>query len=203
LAIKNLYYVSLVAVIFVSGCAFTKITAVWKSSAYISQPDKILVIAIAKKEVTKRLLEDDFVSRIKERNTGAIASYTIIPEDKQNDDEFIAEKMKEQGANAVLITRFVDLKTAYRCVPGGDFATPYGTWRGYYEYGFGIMCSSGYVSEDDYAVMETNLYSDGKSDLIWTASSKTQILSTDQKFIKAYVKYIIKTMIKQKVLRNR
>ncbi|OGS44522.1 MAG: hypothetical protein A2539_01315 [Elusimicrobia bacterium RIFOXYD2_FULL_34_15] len=200
-SVRSLISICLFATIFITSCAMTKITAVWKSPEYFIKPNKIMVIAIAKNQVSKRLLEDNFAQDIKINGTDAIPSYTIIPDEKQTDDALIATKMKEQGADAVLITRFADRKTAYKCVPGSDFSSNYNMWSGYYQYGIGLMCSSGYVSEDEYAIMETNLYDAGKSNLIWSASSKTEILNSDANFIKAYVKYIVKALVKQKVLK--
>jgi nitrate reductase beta subunit len=109
--------------------------------------------------------------------------------------------MKEQGADAVLITRIANRKTVYTNLLE-VYAPPqsYRTWQNYYEYGYGNITSPNNVEETKYAVMETNMYDAGNDKLIWSASSETEITGTDQKFIRSYVNVMVKSMTKQKLL---
>jgi hypothetical protein len=160
-----------------------------------------MIIGIAKNPANKRTLEDDFAKRLKLQGTDAVSSYAILPDDKDGNKDAIVAKMKEQGADAVLITRIADRKTVYRNLLE-VYAPPqsYSTWQNYYEYGYGNITSPNYVEETKYAVMETNMYDAGNDKLIWSASSETQITGTDQKFIKSYVDVMVKSMTKQKLL---
>jgi hypothetical protein len=180
-------------------CATTYIDSFWRDQAYQARPHKIMIIGIAKSPANKRTLEDDFVKQIKLQGTDAVSSYAILPDDKDSNKDVIATKMKEQGADAVLITRIASRKAVFTNV-NGVYAPPqsYGSWQNYYEYV--NLSSAGYVEETKYAVMETNMYDAGNDKLIWSASSKTEISGTDQQFIKSYVKVMVKNMIKQKLL---
>jgi hypothetical protein len=166
-------------------------------------PHKIMIIAIAKKPANKRTLEEEFVKSITLLGTDAVPSYAILPDNKDSDKDAIAAKMKELGADAVLITRIASRDTVYNYVPD-QYAPPpyYCTWQGYCEFGFNNMSTPGYVDEVKYATMETNLYDAGNDKLVWSASSETEIIGTDQKFIKSYVNAIVKKMVKQKFLRQ-
>jgi len=189
----------------ITGCATTKISSVWRDQTYQIKPHKIMIIGISKIPANKRTLEDEFVKQINIQGTDAVVSYTILPDDKDGNKEVIAAKMKEQGADAVLITRIASRKTVYTNInyKSSVYSPPtyYGTWNDYYEYGYKSLYSSDYVEETKYAVMETNIYDAGNNKLIWSASSATEITGTDQKFIKSYVDVIVKNMVEQKLLK--
>ena len=201
--VQNPLSFGILIAILITGCATTKISSVWKDKLYKVKPGKIMIIGIAKKPANKRSLEDEFVKQIKLRGTDAVASYNIIPDDKDSNKEFIAAKMKELGADAVLITRIASRETVYTNLKTSVYSPPtyYGTWSDYYEYGYKNMYSPSYVEETKYALMETNIYDAGNNKLIWSASSATEIVGTDQGFIKSYVDVIVKNMIKRKLLK--
>jgi hypothetical protein len=161
----------------------------------------MMVIGIAKKPANKRTLEDEFVKRIKAFGVDAVASYTVLPDDKESDKDAIAAKLKEVGADALLITRIASRESVYTNVPD-VYAPPqyYCSWEGYCSFGYSNIYAPGYVDEARYAIMETNLYDASDDKLIWSASSETEIDGTDQKFIRSYAKIILKNMVKQKLL---
>ncbi|MDD5686885.1 MAG: hypothetical protein PHE88_03515 [Elusimicrobia bacterium] len=191
-----------VVAMLITACATTSITSVWKNKSYQLQAHKIMIIGILKSSADRRILEDEFVKQLNVHGTAAIASYSVIPDDKQGDDKLIESKMTELGADAVIITRLVNKKAVYTYAPNCEYYPPvyYSTWRDYYLYGCQDMYSPGYMSETDYAIIETNMYDAGKSNLIWSTSSKTEILGSDKKFILSYIEVIVKTMAKHKLL---
>ncbi|OGS33770.1 MAG: hypothetical protein A2474_04990 [Elusimicrobia bacterium RIFOXYC2_FULL_34_12] len=188
---------------FITGCATTKISSVWKDQSYQVMPHKIMIIGISKKPANKRTLEDEFVKQINIHGTDAVVSYNILPEDKDGNKDFIAAKMKELGADAVLITRIASRESVYTTKAGTAYSPPtyYSTWSDYYEYSRINLNSANYIEETKYAIMETNIYDAGKNNLVWSASSATKISGNDQKFIKSYVSYIVENMVKQKLLK--
>lgn len=186
-----------------TGCATTTLTSDWKDPSYQGQIGKIMVIGVARKPLNKRNVEDEFVRQLKARGTHAVASYTVMPDTKQLDNAVIAEKMKEQGADAVLISRLASKKTVQIHVPGNVYYPPsyYGTWRDYYGYGYQAVYTPGYTAEDEYAVMETNLYDGGNEKLIWSASSETEIQGSNQDQIKSYISVMLNAMADRKLLK--
>jgi hypothetical protein len=58
------------------------------------------------------------------------------------------------------------------------------------------MYTPGYIADDEYAVIETNLYEAKSNKLVWAASSETGINDSDQKnLIQTYVGVMVKNMI--------
>jgi hypothetical protein len=180
-----------------AACASTQLTSVWRDPSYQARPEKIMVVGVARNPINRRLFEDEFVRQLKSRGTDAIASYTVIPDKQQDDQEAIANKVKELGADTVLITRLVSKKIVQVYVPGTAYYPPpyYGRWPDYYGYGYRYMYTPGYIAEDQYAIIETNLY-DAKSDkLIWAASSETGIGDSNQNLIQSYISVMVNNMI--------
>lgn len=183
----------------VTSCATTQVNAIWKDPSYQSRPAKIMVIGVAKNPLNRRLFEDEFIQQLKARGTEAIASYTVLSDRQQDDQAAIAAKVKELGADTVLITRLVGKKTVQVYVPGTVYYPPpyYGTWPDYYGYGYRYIYSPGYIAESEYAVIETNLYETKNDKLVWAASSETVISDSDKSLIKSYIGIMVNTMVEQ------
>jgi len=186
-----------------TACATTKITAAWKDPSYQGHPRKIMVIGVAQKPLNKRVMEDEFVRQLKARGANAVASYTVMPDEKQSDHTVIDAKLKEQGADAVLISRLASKKTVHTYVQGSVTYPPsyYNNWRDYYGYGSQSVYTPGYTAEEEYALMETNLYDAGSDKLIWSAASETEIRGSDQNQIKSYIGVMVNAMADQKLVR--
>jgi hypothetical protein len=194
----------------VTGCATTKsgstkLTSVWVDPSYQGRPGKIMIIGIARKPINKSILEDEFVRQLSARKTSAVASYAVMTDDKQDEIAFIDAKMKEHGADAVLISRLASKKTVYTYVPGSVAYPPsnYGNWRDYYGYGLHSaqeVFTPGYTAEEEYALIETNLYDVRDNKLIWSASSETEVLGSDRNQIKSYIGVMVKEMADKKLI---
>ena len=186
----------------VTGCSTVDVKAAWKNPSYSTHPKKIMVIGISQSPILRRVFEDEFVRQIKAHGSDAIASYTVLPKMDKNDDEAIAKKVTEQGADSVLITRLVDKKTVQVYVPGTMFVTPphYDLWRNYYQHGYQTTYTPGYMTEEEYAVVETNLYDAATDSLIWAAWSEAGITGSNQDMIKAYISTMVKKMADENLL---
>lgn len=194
-------FFTLAALLF-AGCVTTQVTGVWKDPSYNTRPGKIMVIGVAKNPLNRRLFEDEFVAQLNTRGTEAIASYTVLSDNLQDDQAAIAEKVTEIGADTVLITRLVSKKVVHVYVPGSAFYPPpyYDTWPDYYGYGYRYLYAPGYIAEDEYAVIETNLYEAGNDKLIWAATSETGLSGSDQGLIKTYIGVMVGTMVENGLL---
>ena len=201
---RTLIFVMLPAML-LSACATTTLTSVWKDPSYQGPPGKIMVVGVAKRPVNRRISEDEFVRRLKARGADAVASYAVLPDGQQEDPAAIGAKMKELGADAVLITRLTDKKTVKTLVPGTVYSPPsfYGTWRDYYRHGSQVIYTPAYVAEDEYALMETNLYNAGTDKLIWSALSETEIRGSDQKLIQSFIGVMVDAMVDEQLFRSK
>jgi len=194
----NLFIVLILGVLLATACATTQLTSVWKDPSYQARPAKVMVIGVAKVPLNRRLFEDEFVLQLKARGTEAIASYTVLADNQQDDQAAIAAKVKALGADTVLITRLVSKKTVQFYVPGTVYYPPpyYYSWPDYYGYGYRYLYSPGYIAEDQYAVIETNLYETGSDKLVWAATSETAMNDADHKLIKSYIGIMVDSMAK-------
>jgi hypothetical protein len=185
-----------------AACATTQLDATWKDPSYQTHPGRIMVIGVAKSPLKRRIFEDEFVRQLNAWGTEAIASYRVLPDKEQNDHVVIAEKMREQGTDTVLITRLVSKKTVKGYVPGTIYfpPSPYGKWPNYYGYGYQAITTPGYVTENEYAIIETNLYDANNEKLIWAATSETGVSGADPERVKSYIQTMMKAMGAQGLL---
>lgn len=202
LALRNPFGILLLGASLISACATTQINAIWKDPSYQTRPARIVVIGVAKNPLNRRLFEDEFALQLKTRGTEAIASYTVLPDTQQDDRAAIAAKVKELKADAVLITRLVSKKILQVYVPGTAYFPPpyYGTWPDYYGYGYRHIYSPGYIAENEYTIMETNLYETGNDKLVWAASSETLMSDSDKNLIKSFIDIMVATMVESGLL---
>lgn len=198
---RGLYFpigIFLLGTMLVTACTTTRLTSVWKDPAYQARPAKVMVIGVAKNAQTRRLFEDEFVQQLKARGTDAIASYTLFAENQQVDKAVIVAKVKELGTDSVLITRLVKKETVKVYVPGSAYNPPpyYGTWPAYY----GSSYSGGYTAEDEYAIIESNLYDAASEKLVWSAASETLLGDSNQSLIPTYIGVLVDAMTYNKLL---
>lgn len=172
----NLAWLVAVPVVFLVSCAATQVVNVWMDDGFKGRKiSKTLVIGVTPKEETRKLFEDTFSRKLKERNVDAVSSYTVLPQGSMADKETIVAKVKQLGADSVLVTKLVDRKTVRTYVPGQTYvapAGPYYNYYGYYRTSYAYAHTPGYTIDDDVALVETNLYDVSSEKLIWTAHSE-------------------------------
>jgi hypothetical protein len=133
------------------------------------------------------------VRQLKAHGTDAVAGYTVLPEQIEANKETVTAIMNEIGADAVLISRLMDKKSVTTYVPGSPPPTGYG-WQGYYSY------NQGHTVQDEYAVVQTNLYDLKTNKLIWTAASETWVSGDNDNLILKFTEIIGDALARQKVI---
>jgi len=181
------------------SCATTKMTDSWRDDNFRGTVRKAVVIGIFKEPDTRKIFEDEFADRLKARGVDATASHKIIPDAELPDKDVVIGKIRKLGADAVLVTRIVDMETEKNYVPGQAYAVPtyYSYYGAYYSYSY----RPGYTETTGYAYMETNLYGLGDEKLIWSGRSKTKISATRYELIQAFVKTMLDGLSEAKLIR--
>ena len=176
-----------------ASCATTTVTDAWKDNAYQGQPQKILVIMVAKSPDMRELFEDRFVGELNSRGNNTFQSYTIVPMEQLRDKEVVKSKIKSSGADTVLISRLVDTKTIESYNPGLIYVVPdyYYGWGTYYGV---IFADYGYTGDVQVAYIETNLYDMKTEKLIWSTHTKTERTEGEQQLINTFIKVIVKKL---------
>ena len=177
-----------------ASCGSSSLTATWynKDFAGQSRVDDILVIAITKDETIKRLYEDRFVDTLNSHGVHAIASHTLSQPDIKPNESAVENAVKEAGANAVLITRYLGTDTRQHYRPPERtimFADPYyGGIHRYYPMAYHEVYTPGYTVTVTTVTLESNLYDSSSGELIWSARSESINPSMTQKYVDELVK---------------
>ena len=216
--IKQLMLITVALVL--TSCASTRVTSDWSDVSYQKKPNKVVVMALINERANRRLIEDEFVREFRKSGLEAQASYAVLPEAKPGDKEAVEAKVKELGADALLMSRLIDRKTERDYVPGTTYVPPAGyyDWPSYYHgfYPSGFYpgpyagyyggypggYSSGYVTERVYYIAETNLYDVTTGRLVWSAVTKTEMRGDNRKEIKSYVDEVAKALREKNLVPN-
>lgn len=171
---KQILYVAIAAFMVVSCGPSAKIVKSWSepgSSVTPGPSNKTLVISMVKDESSRRIIEDQLVTRI---GGQAVASYTILPPDllKDASEETLAQKLNAGGFTHVLMMRLADVENETSYVPGTTTGY-YGGYGRYYRYGAGYYSNPGYYTTDKNYFVETTVYSVNPNKLLWTGTTKT------------------------------
>jgi hypothetical protein len=192
----------------ISSCATTELKTVWKDDNYSGKIKKVLVIGVIKRPALRRFFEQEFVQQLKARGTDAVAGFTVLPPDEEVDKNIIASKLKELGADGVLITRLVDKKTVETYIPGKVdyghvyYAPPihYREWDSYYSRSYTAVYDPGYTVKNEVMIVETNLYEAASEKLVWSAISETLGEGNSNTVIRSFIKVMIENLSKENLL---
>jgi len=168
-----------------TSCApSTELTSSWADPTLANKGfRKIVVVGATPKAAIRRLYEDTFASELQSRGVDAIASYTFGTSGQMDKDQAIA-KLKEIGADGVIVTRLLDKEQYQNYYPPtySTVAAPsayYGGWYGYYSMGYTYESSPGYVETGNVYRIETNLYDVAGDKLAWSGLTETSVTSGD------------------------
>ena len=189
----------IIALFLVSACATTAKMNVWKDQTYEGPVKKVLVMGLSQKKGIQLFFENEFGRQLRERGSDAVAGNTILPYEQAMDKDFIVTKAKESGADTVLVARSLGREMQRTYVSGPAYGVPgyYYRWGSYY----GNAYSPGYVVEDEYVYVETNLYDIATEKLIWSAQSQTIIIADDYELIRSLIKTMIDKLSSDKLVK--
>jgi len=184
--------------IFLSGCSYTRVTAVWFDQEYQGNGiNNVFVVGVSESRGLRRIVEDEFVAQFKQWGIKATASYRVLPDEDLQDEKKLDKLVFSSGSDTILMTRLVDIKKETHYIPPDYVYVPshnyYRNWHGYYR---AYMVSPGYTVEYETAVLETNLY-DLKADrLIWSARSVTPMDDNFSRYASDFVRSIMYRLAK-------
>ena len=160
-----------------AGCAMqSEMTDLWRDPSYTSGPMRnVLVVALRKDPVRRRMWEDAFVSELGARGLTATASYQLFP-DAPPDTQEVIEAVRRNGCDAVLVSVRLPNQTTSTYVPGTvrresvtvqDF---YGTFHAYWR----DVQDPGHTETDEIRRFQTEVWATGASGhLIWSGTLRT------------------------------
>jgi len=173
----------------IGGCSSTQQADLWMDPSYKAPPmKKMLVIAVRKNELRRRMWEDAIASDINGKSksqTEAVASYQLFPE-AVPDTQAVRVKATEDGFDGVLVVARSKLGTSASEVPGyitTEPVTVYRRWWNAYVTRYEEVYHPGYTEIDTTISVRTDLLlpsEDGR--LIWSVTSKAIDPSSPQSF---------------------
>jgi hypothetical protein len=199
---------ALSAAAFASCGASTQLASSWTDPTATNRTyKKIAVVGVTPRAPARRMYEDAFVADLHARSIAATPSYTFAGEGPLDKDAATA-KLREIGADAVIVTRLVDQETVETYYPPTYTTVPeayYGGWHGYYSMGYTYEASPGYVQENKVYRVETNFYDFANDKLIWSGLTESTLSAGDapETEIKPLIDAIVNDMEKHKILPGR
>ncbi len=188
---------------FLTSCATTKISHVWKDASFNGRLANVLVIAVVERQLMRSFIENAFVEQLKAHGVSAVPSHKLIPSEKMLDKETIVAKMKEQGLDFVLVTRIASRKEIEKTYPGGAYVVPtdyYNGWYGFYSGSFAIVPVPGMAYDQEIFSLVTNVYEARTEKLIWSAFSKTMVEGAKEKVVEPFIATIVKSLAESGLL---
>lgn len=172
------------------GCASTSFVSSWQ--APVDGPiefdsRRVAAVVVSADETTRRAGETALAREISKRGRAqGVPSYTIISGEAAKDKEEAKKKLQDANIDSAVIMRVISSEQEISYSPGTGWygAYPYyGSFYGYWGYGWGVAYDPGYLRTDRVVMVETLVYSVGQDKLLWAGKSKTTNPSNIQEFI--------------------
>jgi hypothetical protein len=191
-----------------SSCATTSLLTSWVDpEAGGKKLGNVLLVGVAKNASARRQFEDGFARVLRSRQIGAVTSYAQLPDPAAIDEAAVKPIALKEKVTHVLIVRLVDRKTVTTYVPPsgayygpGAYPAYYGSWPGYYNYGYATATRPGYTYDTEYVNLETNVYDAATGKLLWSGLTQTEIGSKLQERIEEFIEVISGAMIRDKLI---
>jgi hypothetical protein len=203
---------ALASLLLLGGCAATKVKEVWRDDAYQGHPKSVIIIAVARNATVQREIESGFAKRLKEHGAKAVESFRVLPEGStlggDAGRDAVVAAIKEQGIDAVLLTRVTGRRSDVRDIPGMTITTgfgypygSYGAWGSYAGASVPLYSSEpmapttqGYSHETKFLDIETHLFDVRTEKLIWAVRTETRVTGPPQEEIIPYVDLVTREL---------
>jgi hypothetical protein len=189
------------------GCASTHLYNLWKDPSYQAGPlKKVLVVAMRKDELRRRMWEDAFVSALGEDRSGTVAipSYQLFPE-RIPDTLAVQQKSEEEGFDGVLVVARVRRDTMQTKEPGYVSVEPFQRysywWNTYYTYYQDVYHPPYTVTQSVFSVRtDLSLPQEGGK-LVWSGTSEQIDPSSPDQFRKSVADRVMDRLSKAHLVR--
>jgi hypothetical protein len=195
-------WVALAILLSLSACSSAALKGSWRDpSIDAGQLGKIVVIGVAKEQLTRNLFEQEMSAAIAKLGGTAEPSYPFIPSGTLSSEEEAHRLLKQHGADGVLVARVTDQRTETVVTPGhatgygGGYPAPYasrryGGWYGHYARSYDVVYTPAQVRDYEVFMIETSLHSVSENRLLWTALVESTAEGDSQKMVGDLVKVL-------------
>jgi hypothetical protein len=145
----------------------------WKSSSYSGGPVKnVAVAAMTGRDFYRQAIENHFAALLKEQGQSAFTSHQLIGVPRKKEErETAAARLREAGADSVLVVRLVSSDTYSRQARGGP---PAFTSSAEESYGYFFMGSeAAWNSTQTDVYIESSLHALASGERLWSGVTRT------------------------------
>ena len=187
-------FLCLLLVTVAAACSPIKKLEVWKEETYSTHPQKMLLIAIAKRDRTRRQAENVLANQLVKRGLEAIPSYKVLPQEEKLDRQAVEAKVRELGFDSVLVARSISQKEITNhqyggVVVGGEAVYSNGGWHGY---AYGYSYNREYDS--DYFIISTKLYDVDSEMPAWSYLAQIKVDGSRERAINQLIPTIVEQL---------
>jgi hypothetical protein len=187
---KRLPRVCLVlGLVLLASCASTKVVEQWTDPSFDARLKYILVLSLNDTDQSRRVLENGFLSELKQRKIRSSVSYKLIPSNGDINKEKVQAAIAGSDIDGVLVLRPVKVTKEQRDVRSDasntrydDFYAYVGTYRPNYD---------AYTVEDTIVHLEANLYAVDGAKLIWSGKTESFNPKDRETLLSEFVKVIL------------
>lgn len=155
------------------GCASTSVRQTWKSPSYSGGPVKNVAVAVMTgRNFYREAIENHFVAFLREGGQTAFTTHPIFGAPlKKEEREAVVARLREAGADAVMVVRLVNAETFSG---GGRVRSPAFTSSSEEALGFLFMGPDvAYNSLQTDVFIETSLYTLANGEKLWSGVTRT------------------------------
>ena len=194
-------FLCLLLVAVMTACAPIKQLEIWKDEAYTGHPQKILLIAMAKRDNIRRQSENVLANQLVKKGIEAVPSYKILPQSAEKlDRQSVEAKVKELGFDSVLVAHSISQKEITNhqyggVILGGQAVYSGGGWHGY-AYGF----SYNREYDSDYFIVATKLFDVDSEKPAWSYLAQVKVDGSKEKAVNQLIPTIVEQLAASKIL---
>ena len=165
--------------LFLFACASTQLVTEWNDKKYQGdQFARIMVIGAIDNALYRRAYEDAIVEKFIANGLNAIASYTLISNLKDYDNE---DKLKQAvattNADAVLVAKLIEYNESEKYIPPSYDIDPYigvgGSYYNSYHSAVFVSYRPGYTKKITTIRIGSELFAADSEQMVWAAETKS------------------------------
>ena len=185
-----------VLALFAAACASTKLVSVYADERFEGPAfEKLLVVGLGATEGGRAAFESAVVARLDAQGVLGVASHDVIVAMEDVSRARVRRLARQQGYDAVLVTRLLDVRKETRYEP-----PVYGDFYGYWGHYGGYIATPGYVIETTTLVIETSLFDAATGKVVYSAESQTFQPRSRETVIEELVPLVVDDLTKRGML---
>ena len=176
------------------ACAPIKKLEVWKDESYSARPQKILLIAVTKRDTLRRQAENVLANHLAKKGIEAVRSHKVLPQEEKLDRETIEAQVREMGVDTVLVARSINHREITNHQYGGVVLGGVAVYSdgGWYGYGYGFSYDREYDSA--YFIVSTKLYDVEKHVPVWSYIAQVKVDGSKEKAVNQLIPTIVEQL---------